>query len=477
MYEVDRLRSILLLIVLIALTATGAVSAIDTGSARVHIAGPDTLLLEGVRIEGDPYIVYLAADDAGSWRITSIEPQADGILPWDIVLDIASLSIDPGGQLRIDNVFLNGQFYSGAIAFDEEVEEVARYRFFETDPPDLAESELLRQLADAYGLTAAAEPVEPPAAVETAAMDDGDDSTALTVTAPDQPAGAGTGAVSVSDSRILERLDQYAREGARRLDLLERRVGELSRDLELAVTEGTRAVSTLLDAVAAGSATPSPGEVREVRVLADSAGPDDDRAPTLAIHRAREEFSVLERPDMSSGQPLNGEWRVAAATGAVSQLDDAARYAKLRLAYEQDSRPRLYRLVTRAPGDGWAGTGLHFSITDVERPRGYGHGRSVLVWLTRDSAVYGTDATFLELYVSDNDVDMNRVVQVPLGSGLKDDHALEVLFDPGAALITVAVNGVEHVRYRLPRPAITSVELALRALGQVEYSDLEVRRR
>jgi hypothetical protein len=465
MYKADRLKCILLAILLIAVVGMHGVLAIDTGSARVHIAGPDTLLLEGVRIEGEPYIVYLAADDRGAWRITSIDPQTEGILPWDIVLDLATLSVDPGGQLRIDNIFLDGQFYSGAIAFDDELEEVARYRFLETDPPDLAESELLRQLADVYGLTvveSAAAPADQPEPAESA------------------PAETASTTASLPDDAILARLDRYAEEGARRLDALESRIEELSRDVESAVADGTRAVSLLLDSVASASVTPSAAPATPAAPAAPPAPtPDlgDDRAPTMAIHRARAEFSVLERPDMSNGQPLNGEWRVAAGRETIAQLDDAARYAKLRLSYEQDSRPRLYRLVTRAPGDGWAGTGLHFSITDVERPMGYGHGRSVLVWLTRDAAVYGTDATFLELYVSNNDVDMNRVVQVPLESGLEDDHALEVLFDPGAALITVAVNGVEHVRYRLPRPAVVSVELALRALGRVDFSELEVRRR
>ena len=74
--------------------------ALSASGARLHVAGPDVLLLDGVEIDGAPYLVYVAADADGNWSITNLEPVGDRAIPRDVVLDLARLEVTPSGALR-----------------------------------------------------------------------------------------------------------------------------------------------------------------------------------------------------------------------------------------------------------------------------------------------------------------------------------------------------------------------------------------
>lgn len=449
-----------------------------TADTRIHVAGPDMLFLDGVTIGGQQYAVYLSSDTEGRWRVTSVEPADRRALPADVYLDLVELSTPAADELRIDNVYLDGEFYSGTVAFDSSFEQVRAYEFSATSPPDASQHRLIAQVADSYGLTESpgeraaesrgdGEPAEEPAA------DPSGDSPAAEPREDAPAASPPPPPVSADQDVVLQRLDEYARQGAQRLeeyaaqgaqrmDRIEAHLDALTQRVDAAVEAGSEAVSVLMNRVTGASGGASV----------------DDVAPTLSLARARAQMSSVETLDLSAGSAVSGTGEWHASDGRrVTQTDADARFAKLLLPYRQDSRPRLYRMLTRASGDGWAGVGLHLSVTDVELPAGYGHGRSLLVWLTRDVQVYGRETTFLEVYISYDDVTMNRVAQSALDSDLSETTALEVLMDPGAGMLTVAVDGVEQFRYRIHLPQGAGLELALRALGRGEFSDLEVRRR
>jgi hypothetical protein len=411
------------------------------------VAGPNLLVLDGVSIGSAPYAVYLSADDGGTWRVTSVEPISERTIPQDVRLDMTELSTSSAGELRIDNIYLDGRFYSGTVSFDPSYREVESYGFSITTPPDPEQNEFMAQLAESYGI----------------------DRAAPTAATPSPSSAPPTPPPSVDQNRVLERLDQYANQGAQRLDRLERRIEELARRVDDAVEEGSTAVAGLMRRVAEPTATEDRSAPAAERVA-------DSVAPTLSLSRARSEMATVDTLDLSDGTAVTGRWQSDGPL-SVSQTDPHARFAKLTLPYRQDSRPRLYRLLTRAPGDGWVGVGLHLGVTDVQLPEGYGHGRSILVWLTRDVQAYGDETTFLEVYISYDDVTMNRVAQTALDTDLSATSAIEVLMDPGAGMVTIAVDGVEQFRYRINLPQGAGLELALRALGRGEFSDLEVRRR
>lgn len=428
-----------------------------TAEARIHVAGPDLLFLDGVTISGQQYAVYLSSDTEGRWHVTSVEPVDRRALPADVYLDLVELSTPAADELRIENVYLDGEFYSGTVAFDSSFEQVRTYEFSPTSPPDPRKHRVIAQLADFYGL--AESPLDPAEETGTEARED---SPVAEPSGDAPPASPPPAPASTDQDVVLQRLEEYAAQGAERLNRLESHLEALTQRVDAAVNAGSEAVSVLMNRVTRGTAGASV----------------DDVAPTLSLARARAQLSSVDMLDLSAGSAVagTGEWH-ASDGNRITQTDPEARFAKLVLPYRQDSRPRLYRMLTRASSDGWAGVGMHLAVTDVELPAGYGHGRSVLVWLTRDVQVYGDETTFLEVYISYDDVTMNRVAQSALDSDLSEMTALEVLMDPGAGMLTVAVDGVEQFRYRVHLPQGAGLELALRALGRGEFSDLEVRRR
>lgn len=279
---------------------------------------------------------------------------------------------------------------------------------------------------------------------------------------------------------LLDALWQRAsREAAGRFDQLEAAIAELS----ALASRAERAIADVPTAAAAAVAAATPPVVERIvteRVVVEPASDverlaADDVSPTISLATARTTFAILESVDLSASTSASGSWRTE-ATRAV-QSSPEAYFAKLRLDYVQDSRPRLYRMLVRALDPGWAGLGIHLSVTGVERARGFGHGESLLVWLTRDESAYGTEATFLEVYNSYDDVTMDRAAQARTDVSLSDTVALEILVDPAGQFVTLAVDGIEYVRYRFSVPRGASVELALRSLGRAEFRDLEVRRR
>ncbi|MCG8478929.1 MAG: hypothetical protein MI724_07530 [Spirochaetales bacterium] len=473
-----------LLLFLNTLSFAVAEPVIEADSARLRVAGPDSVLLDGVQINGRPYLVRLVFDEGGMWRVAEVlSRDANGPISENIVLDLARLSVDDTGRLIVDNVFLDGAFYSGTIEFDDRLERVESYRFIPSEPVDLERNELVELLLETYASSPGESAVQPRVEEREEATESTE---APEITEPPPSPHGGMIALSGEDmaahyADLIVRLDRIAaliEENAithdERLMTVEARIDELTERLmtvdERIRTERAamdRRVADLMNAVAA---TPS-----SAPTLVPSAAPDvRDYAPTMALSLARATMSSLTTVDLDGGNAVGGVWNIDGSTRIV-QADPEAYFAKFTLSYSQDSRPRLYRLIMCSLDPGWAGVGLHLSVTGVLQPTGYGHGRSVLIWLTRDEATYGTDATFLEVYVSHDDVNMNRVAQARIDTDLSDPNAVETLFDPGANMLTVAVDGTEYLRYRMDLARGSSVELALRSLGRGEFRDLEVR--
>ncbi len=176
----------------------------------------------------------------------------------------------------------------------------------------------------------------------------------------------------------------------------------------------------------------------------------------------------------AGGDPQMGSWQRRAQT--LLQNDPTQYFAKYALPVPQVARPTLYTMQLRATGSGWVGVGLHIFASDVQSRRGYGMGRSLLVWLTRDRHYYKNDGTYLQLYRSDDDVNMGRVLDAKIPESIGDYLKLEVLYEPDKEYITIAVNGQEKVRYKTWFGVDSGVTVALRTLGAgASFRDLEVR--
>ncbi|HUX12030.1 MAG TPA: hypothetical protein VMW87_03330, partial [Spirochaetia bacterium] len=176
----------------------------------------------------------------------------------------------------------------------------------------------------------------------------------------------------------------------------------------------------------------------------------------------------------AGGDPQMGSWQLRAQT--LLQNDPTQYFAKYALPVPQVARPTLYTMQVRATGSGWVGVGLHIFASDVQSRHGYGMGRSLLVWLTRDRNYYKNDGTYLQLYRSDDDVNMGRVLDAKIPESIGDYLKLEVLYEPDKEYITIAVNGQEKVRYKTWFGVDSGVTVALRTLGAgASFRELEVR--
>jgi hypothetical protein len=170
--------------------------------------------------------------------------------------------------------------------------------------------------------------------------------------------------------------------------------------------------------------------------------------------------------------PDTGEWTLF--TDWAVQNDAEAYFAKLAMPAAQGSDPVLYSFRVRSVGTGWVGVGLHLFVSDVERRLGYGMGRSLLVWLTRDPEVRKNELTYLQLYRSDDDINMGRVLDASIPESLGDFLQVDVLYEPETQYLTVAVNGEDRIRYRTWFGINSGLEIALRTLGRAEFRDFSV---
>ncbi len=491
------------LIAVLFLTATvfnAGAEEIDAENARIRLAVPDVLVVDNLSIDGEPYIVTIAADEVGNWRITAVEPQAESRIPSTVVLDLARLAYDENGTLEIKDIYLDGQFYSGSIDFSDDLEAVNQFSFTPAEAPTTAENALLAEMFAIYSRQVEPDPIVvleeplspelPPQAEEPPLETDlREPQPERLEPADEDPYAEAIAQIDRRIDRIEHTVDAIAVEGAARAARIEEAIRALeggdtaALDVRLAAIE--QATQTLLDRserliVPAPATTVEPEP--QVELVPASERPPTELgrredaetlAPTIGLAWARANFAGSVGVDLTDTGSLRGSWDVT--TSSARQVDRNELFAKLELPLVQDGRPRLYRMLTRSLDPEWVGVGLHLTVDGVQLPTGYGHGRSLLVWLTRDPATYGNDDTYLEVYRSFDDINMDRIAQAHIPTSLADRHALEILIDPGAGYITLAVNGVEHLRYRLEDPIEAGFSLALRSLGRAEFAQLEYR--
>jgi cell division protein FtsB len=189
----------------------------------------------------------------------------------------------------------------------------------------------------------------------------------------------------------------------------------------------------------------------------------------------REQLTVSIQDGLSGALPDVGDWSVSG--DRALQADSDAYFAKLALPVPQGNEPTLYSFQVRSlDPSGWVGVGLHFNVRDVEKRRGYGMGKSLLVWLTRDPDVYKNQLTYLQLYRSDDDINMGRVLDAVIEEPISRFVTVEVLYEPDREYITVAIDGEDKIRYRTWFGIYNGIEVALRSLGAAEFTDFRINR-
>jgi hypothetical protein len=158
-----------------------------------------------------------------------------------------------------------------------------------------------------------------------------------------------------------------------------------------------------------------------------------------------------------------GSWKITGQTAA--QTDASQYFSRLEMPLAQGKAATLYRFKARSTGKGWIGLGLHIFVEDNKKKRGYGEGKSLLVWFTRDKSTRGDDATYLQLFRSDTDVVMERMFDAELQDGLAAWRLVEIVYDPVADYIAVSVDGVLRAVYKTFFGRDAGATVSLRTLG------------
>ena len=187
--------------------------------------------------------------------------------------------------------------------------------------------------------------------------------------------------------------------------------------------------------------------------------------------------------------PDEGAWSMT-ASGTVAQTAADASHAKFAVAgVAQPEVLTLYGVTARVNGGARVGYGLHFLASGTpDSGNTWNFGHSYLVWLTREPGFYDTEETQVQLYES---LDDNRLVWRKSRNleRASSELTLEALYDPNDCpetmgdtachgSIAVLVGGAEQFKVAVSGAIAgrAADTVALRALGgPVEFTDLYVR--
>jgi hypothetical protein len=129
----------------------------------------------------------------------------------------------------------------------------------------------------------------------------------------------------------------------------------------------------------------------------------------------QDEFS-----DSSFGvwRPVSGSWEMM--NGKLVQTDTDETMAVIVAPIEQEG-VMMYRFEFKYEGgaeDDYAGFGIHVGIDRPASRRSWGHGQSLLAWLTWDPEAYGYPGAFFQIYESRSNVDMRLHPNVYPGTNI-----------------------------------------------------------
>jgi Chromosome segregation ATPases len=186
-------------------------------------------------------------------------------------------------------------------------------------------------------------------------------------------------------------------------------------------------------------------------------------------------YQELLRSGFAGGQSRLGSWKLT--DGVLAQTNKKEFFSRMTFPLVQSTKPLLYSFETVTGANGWVGTGIHLFADGVKRTKGYGEGKSLLIWLTRDEKTRGNSGSYLQVYRSDDDVNMERVLDAKIKESLDSWNKLEVLYDPENEFIVIAVNGSVRAAYRTYFGIGNGATMSLRTLGEgVRFRNLEIRR-
>ena len=466
-------------------------SLLNLDSARVSLAGPDSVYVSSIKYVGENYSALLKYQGGTTATVEQVFGPNGVLISPSVGLAQTELAFVPPDILDISYVEVGGQGYSGQLrhAGDNrlEVAGIQRVKLPPTAAERIAAAEAAAAAAIAEAQAAAAaeaaatrtaaagEVAEAQAAAAEAqvaaevAMREAEAAAAATAELQAQiedlrgrrvavPAGLDIDLISLDSARLsvagpdsiyLSGIDYGDRTFAARMRYLGGNQGILealydasagripSVDLSTPAFEVVAPDKLVVSNVGIGGAA----YTFSLRVSLDGSivGTTQEQG-----HRVRT-GAELTRDDLLSSAdadrlvsgfregkalPDEGSWSVSG--GTVTQTDAGASHAKFALAnVPQSAALTLYGTKARVDGGARVGYGLHFLASGTPRSGNtWSYGHSYLVWVTLEPGFYDTDETQVQLYES---LDGNRLVwrkSRNLERPLSSELTLEALYNP-----------------------------------------------
>ena len=184
----------------------------------------------------------------------------------------------------------------------------------------------------------------------------------------------------------------------------------------------------------------------------------------------------LSRPIHSGFEPESGytwgSWELS--NGELKQTDPQNYFAKYSIPLLQSEREYLYSFRAAGPQEGWIGYGLHLLASEVEEADKYEFGNSYLVWITRDYRHNRTDKTFVELYRSNGEGKMVRLVSKAVYENLSASPTIAVHSNTNENTITVYAEDKEVFSFEDRDMYREGGMVSLRSLGETTFSQFTV---
>jgi uncharacterized coiled-coil protein SlyX len=387
-------------------------SKFDMSNAQVSVAGPQSVYIQDLMYNGVAYSALLTYDGAYGATIKLYDYANTFLAGTD--LSNVKLQIQANGKLLVSDILIGGSGYGGRLSLD------------------LSGSQ--------------------PKFVVASGNDYWKQATAPT-----------TSAEKVADLN-------------NQIDALNRKVGAQSKTTTAQAAQVTDLQNQLdqakkdLASVSAGSKSLEDVQKAQYeRQIADLQTQLKQATADLAAAKSATTTTMMTLPTaavvsgISGGNSLRGTWNVNG--GTATQSDASQYFAKYSMPVSQTQNQILYSFTARSTGSGFVGLGLHFAASGSTSGKGYGLGKSYLVWLTRDPGAYGSNATFVQLYASNSDTEMTQLASTAVAVPISSSNAVQVLYDKSTKMITVWVNNSKVLDYTLASPLASGTSVAFRTLG------------
>jgi hypothetical protein len=183
-------------------------------------------------------------------------------------------------------------------------------------------------------------------------------------------------------------------------------------------------------------------------------------------------FTKVIASGFAKGEGKVGTWAVGKDGKSLSQKDGKAFFAKYRIPVAQPKNKRvLYSFKAGSSSKDTVGLGIHFFVSDMAskaKEKSYwGEGKSILVWFAKDPKVKENRASYLQIYKSESQTNLERVFDSKMEDGFTDmdDMKVDILYDANENFILIQVNDMIRVAYKLPFSLPEGKEVAFRTVG------------